>query len=361
VSFNLGLAADVAILLVATGMYGLAAYKAYASLNVLRDSAYRSLAILTAAWSILAIPYVLNLFRLDLGISSLPSFVSQFLVVISLAGAFVGFALLDRGIKVGLNLDFFHRDALLWQRGGRAVAWPVIVALVVAFFVFNYAQLLPIAAVLIAYPIAVVLTSTLRARSDAILDFVRWFGVSFATAAVATTVAAFIGYNFLQIFAAFFFYRAAGSLSGSTFHMEFSSLFDAPRDFVYSVYTNPDMLTKITKSYRTAKLQGKDAEGRDVVEITADVLGTELTGIIKRKYIPPDGMEEEAITDTGVGATRFTFTPENGDTRVRFSLDFEPRGALTKLLGGFGANRVRKQFERDGATGKAYCEANRPR
>jgi hypothetical protein len=121
------------------------------------------------------------------------------------------------------------------------------------------------------------------------------------------------------------------------------------------------MLTKITKSYRTAKLQGKDADGRDLVEITADVLGIKLTGIIKRKYVPPDGMEEEAITDTGVGATRFTFTPENGGTRVRYSLDFEPKGAFTKLLGGFGANRVRKQFERDGATGKAYCEANKPR
>jgi hypothetical protein len=233
VSFSPGLAADVALLLVATGMYGLAAYKAYNSLIVLRDPAYRSLAILAAAWCILAIPYQLNLFRLDLGIGSLPSFVSQMLVVVSLAGLLVGLALLDRAIKVGLNLDFFHRDALLWQHGGRAVAWTVIVASAVAFFVFNYAQLLPVAAVLFGYPIAVVLMSTLRARSDAILDFVRWFGASYAAAVVASIVAAFIGYNFLQIFAAFFFYRAAGSLSGSTFHMEFSSLFDAPRDFVY--------------------------------------------------------------------------------------------------------------------------------
>ena len=363
-SSSLALAADVLAILIASALDLLAAYKAIRSRKLMTSPAYRSWAALTAAFGVLGIPYYVNLIRIEAGIGFAGNLDSLLAGVISLAGAAVGLALLDKTIKVSLDLDFFHRDILYWQKGGRLVAWVAIGTAAVAsqlLQLLNYSAGLIITLPLIAYPIVVLALGTARARDDVMLDYIRWFGLFFVGAVVATTFDFFTGSNFLQILVGFFFYRAAGSLSGSTFHFEVTGIIEAPRDFVFSVYTNPEMMTRITKSYLSVALQRKDPDGRDFVKAETEILGRRLGFTVVRKYLPPDRIEEEAISNLGVGAARFSFVPENEGTRLNISVDFEPRGALTKLFGGFGARRVRSQFEQDYATGKKYCEANRPK
>ena len=352
-------AADIGFLFLTVGIVVFGAYKAFSSRKVLVDPSYRKWAVWTGILLILGILYEIDLARHELGLD-LTGPTNQVFAAVALAGALVSFALMDRTIRVSLGFDYFHRDVLLWRRGGREVWWTAAVFAVSSYLVFNfyYGWIITFAAV--AYVLAVLLLSVVRAHEDVMLDYIRWFGVAFASALVSSTLAAYTGYNFLQVFVGYSFYRAAGSLSGSTFHFDVSRFISAPRDFVFSVYTNPEMMTKITKSYLSVTLQEKDSDGKDVVKAETEILGRRFSFNVLRKYIPPDGMEEEAVSDVGIGATRFTFIPENGGTRLNCSIDFEPKGALSKLLGGLGVRQIRRQFDRDFETGKKFCEANRP-
>lgn len=359
-SSSILLATDTAAIVLTVVLDLLAAYRAIISRRLVTTPVYRNWALLTAAWGVLALPYEANLLRVELGVA-LTSFENAYLVpAIGLAGAVVGLALLDRTIRVGLNGDFFHRDILYWQRGGRIVTWTIIAIGLVGWQILNFAPAFFVASLAI-YPLVVLAISTFRARDEVMLDYIRWFGLTVLAAVVATSVDFFTGSNFLQLFVGFFFYRAAGALSGSTFHMNLTFHFKAPRDFVYSVYTNPEMLTKITRSYTSSNVEGKLMDGSDVVNVTFQVLGANIPGRLVRKYTPPGGMEEEVTSGSGEGATRFRFLEELGGTRIDVSIDFEPRGIMTKFFGGLGARQARSQFERDFAVGRAYCESNMPR
>lgn len=350
----------MAFVIVGIGIILFGAYKAFASRRVLVDPAYRSWAAWTGALLVLAIPYEANLVGQELGLDLGGPLSKAYVVAVAIGGALVGFALLDRTIRVSLSLDYFHRDILLWQQIGRLAAWAIAITGLLSYWILSFFYGIIIAIVALLYHLAVLLVSLRRAHESAILDYIRWWGVTLAGAVIAASFAIFTGYNFLQVFVAYSFYRTAGSLSGGTFHFDFSRTIDAPMDFVFSVYTNPEMLTRITKSYRSVSLQGKDADGRDVVRAESQILGRTFYFTVIRKYLPPNAMEEEAISDVGIGGTRFTFKDENGGTRLNCSLDFEPKGALSKLVRGLSTRQIRRQFDQDFETGKKYCETNRP-
>lgn len=356
--------ADSGLVLVGLGIILFGTYRAFASLKVLTEPSYRSLAVWTGVLGIILIPVEVNYVRQELGLAGSVTSAYEILgpiPVLAYAGVIVVFALLDRTIHLGLDLDFFHRDIFLWQKGGRWVVWPVaFVSVTVYSFVSSYYGLLGLYLAII-YAVVVLGVSVSRAHESAILDYIKWLVVTLVGSLGATAVATFTGLNFLQILQGYFFYRVAGSLSGSTYHSDLAFHISAPRDYVYSVYTDPEMLTKITTSYTSAKVEEKLPDGGDVVSITFRALGMNIAGKLVRRYSPPSGMEEDVTTPSGDGATQFRFLEEDGGTKVTVSIDFEPKGALTKFFGGLGARQARGQLKRDFATGKAYCEANRPK
>ena len=359
-SFSATLLVDAFLTLVAMGLYGFGAYRAVGLRRILVAPAYRSLAIWTGVVGFLVLPYGANLLLKEAGAGSAGGLYQAFFVAFSLAGALSVFFWIDRAIKLGLSLDFFHRDIAYWQKGARYLTWGVLTLLVVLFFVAGLGYVEPFVFAVAGYSVAVLAVSTWRARDDMLLDFLRWVALVILGAMAASEFSVLVGLNFLQLVPGYFFYRAGGALSGSTYHFELSSFFEAPRDYVYSVYTDPSMLAKITRSYRSAGEAEKKQDGTEVVKVEANVLGMKVPMTLKRRYFPPGGMQEEVISKSGNGATRFAFVPEGEGTTVSASVDIEPKGALTKLFGGLGARAAQRQFEDDFKAGKAYCEANKP-
>lgn len=359
-SSSLPILADVSFVAVAVGIVILAAYKAFTSRKIMAESSYRNWATWTGFFAALGIPYEVNLALAELGVSFSNPAGSVYVIAVALAGAFVGVVLVDGIIRVTQGLDYFHRDVLLWRRGGWIPTWITFVIVLTVYWVFNITYLLFVALAVFLYPITVLIISITRAHESVMLDYIKWFGAVIVMAIVATTFEMFTGYNFLQVIFAFFLYRQAGSLSGGTYHQSVVRYFEAPRDYVYRVYTDPSMLTKITSSYKSASVRGKTAEGGDIVEVISEILGMKVIGTLVRNYTPPSGMEEEFISAFGNGGTRFTFLDEDGGTRIVVSVDIDPKGALAKLFGGFGARRARSQIEKDFNTGKIFCETTKP-
>lgn len=358
-SFSVFTVFDVAFLLLAAVVWASGGYKAFASRNILVVPAYRRLANAAAYVGIPGSIYLLALAWRDLGIGG--SELNSNIVLVSLL-VFAPLALgtVDRTVTVGLSFDFFHRDIAHWQRGGRVLCFVVIGTGFVALYVANitYGWILMVAG--FSYLTLVLAVSVFRAREDMLLDFIRWLVALVILGTAANTLYLLTGSNVLYLAQAYFFYLLGASIYGNTYHFELSSFFQAPSGFVYKTYTDIGMLTKITRSYRTVTLH-TESDGRDVVDFETQILGVKVDGTLRRRHIFPKGLEEEVMSKWGAGATSFTFVPEEDGTRVTAEVDFEPKGTLAKILGGFTTRAIRRQFEADLAVGKAYCEANKPR
>jgi hypothetical protein len=123
--------------------------------------------------------------------------------------------------------------------------------------------------------------------------------------------------------------------------IELVKIMHAPRGYAYSVMANAENLPKITKSFKSVKLLGKEGDA-DIIDAEAEVMGWISKWKIKRRYFPNERIEQETDNDRAVGKATFTFSDVPEGTKVTLLNDITLKGVLGKLFGGLAKGRLEK-------------------
>ena len=141
--------------------------------------------------------------------------------------------------------------------------------------------------------------------------------------------------------------------------IELTKTIRAPRGYAYSVLANIEDLPKALKSYKSAKLVGKEGDV-DIIEAEVEVEGRTSTWKIRRRYFPNERIEEGIDNDRAVGKATITFSDVPEGTKLTLINDATFKGAVGKLLGGLAKGRLEKYLDEDLESYKSYVEANKP-
>lgn len=135
----------------------------------------------------------------------------------------------------------------------------------------------------------------------------------------------------------------------------------APRDFVFSQLADPNGLVKLIKTY-TAINSVRKVGDVEVIEGKVEAMGRKGRATLRRKYFPPERIEEE-LDSPGMAEAKqtltFSQTPEG--TALVFVSDMTPKGTFAKLLGGLVAGRMKKIVNDNFEYAKKTLEAEKPK
>lgn len=216
--------ADTLALSISAIICALAAVRAFTSRRFLTTPLYRNRALWTGTVAlILIVVDALGIFldntssAVTIGIVPTPG-TPEFYVFVALTGAFsaVVFAWIDSTIRIALELDFLHRDALRW-RSARPVAGIALVlgtifaqfASTTWVFILSIALLVPAA----SYLASVLAVGGSRVRVQTMRRYIRWMGFLVASLLLLVVTSSLNGnLNFPLAFAAFFLYGMSTSL-----------------------------------------------------------------------------------------------------------------------------------------------------
>ena len=165
----------------------LAAYRAFTSRRVLAAPLYRRRALWTGTVALISVPFDAWVIYLEntgsyatYGLVP-PYGTPEFYVFVLLTAAFtaVAFAWIDSTIRVALELDFMHRDAVSWRRlrlvaGGALVLGTAVAQFAVTGWILLTAILL--LGIPAAYMTAAVVVSGSRVRDETMRRYMRWMG-----------------------------------------------------------------------------------------------------------------------------------------------------------------------------------------
>lgn len=202
--------------------------------RILVDRPYRSRAFWMAVggasmiFLILALSY--DLWAAPLGI------LSDTLASFALVTAFWGVAIIGlfgwivSNVNVSLEADFFHRDAVLWRRGGGSAVLAAAVALYVVDTVLGSAfspsvgnlvgQVVTAAYLaIIAYAVAAVVLTYSRIGDREVKAYTKWVALSFVALLVTGTLW-YVLASVPAILMVYCMYRSAGKLSIRTRAMQ---------------------------------------------------------------------------------------------------------------------------------------------
>jgi hypothetical protein len=203
----------------------LAAYRSFAVGDALAGTLYRRRALWTGGVALVVGWYALQQAFLEYLLPAPTTFVPSlyqylYYFVLVLVGSIVIFAWIDSTIRVALDLDFLHRDALRWK-GLRKYVWALIIVGSVGgglatsnlqFIIFGILY-----AILFAYFAGVLIRSGQRVHQTTMKAYSRWLGLILLSLIFEIGTGTAIGFNvnFPLILAAYCMYRAATSLSKS--------------------------------------------------------------------------------------------------------------------------------------------------
>jgi len=125
------------------------------------------------------------------------------------------------------------------------------------------------------------------------------------------------------------------------------------------VLANTEDLPKALKSYKSAKLVGREGDA-DIIEADVEAEGRISKWRIKRWYFPNERIEEEVDNDRAVGKATITFSDVPEGTKLTLTDDATFKGAVGRLLGGLAKGRLEKYLDEDLESYKGYVEATKP-
>jgi len=141
--------------------------------------------------------------------------------------------------------------------------------------------------------------------------------------------------------------------------IELTKTIRAPRAYAYSVMANTEDLPKALKSYKSARLVGKEGDV-DIIEAEVEVEGRTSTWKIRRRYFPNERIEEGIDNDRAVGRATLTFSDVPEGTKLTLIDNATFKGSVGRLLGGLAKGRLEKYLDGDLESYKSYVEANKP-
>jgi len=209
---------DSLALFMAMVISGLAAFRAVSSRRVLATPLYRSRALWTGTVGLMVLLFAAWAILLENTGSSVtfglvppygtPEFYAY--VFLSALVVAVAFAWIDSTIRVALELDFLHRDALGWRRLRLVVGISVVAGIVVAQFATVTWELLTSVLLLgvpTSYEVAALVVVGRRVRDATMRRYMKWMGflVMATLLQLATTyVSPFLNFP-LTVFAYFLY------------------------------------------------------------------------------------------------------------------------------------------------------------
>ncbi len=203
---------------------GLAAYRAFTSRRVLSTPIYRNRALWTGTVAV-----ILGLFDgwgivLENTSSSVtygivpPPGTSEFyaFVILSAAASAAVFAWIDSTVRVALELDFMHRDAVRWKSLRLVAGAGLVIGTIIAQFATADWELLISLVLLVpaaAYMTAALVVGGRRVRDETMRRYIKWMGflvVSLILQLATNVISAYL--NFPLAISAYFLYRISNSL-----------------------------------------------------------------------------------------------------------------------------------------------------
>jgi len=202
----------------------LAVYRAFTSRRVLAAPIYRNRALWTGTVAVIIAAFDGWGIVLENTSSSVafgivpPPGTPEFyaFVILTAAAAAVVFAWIDSTIRVALELDFKHRDAVRWKSLRPVAGAALVIGIIVAQFATIGWQVLASAALLAtaaAYMAAALVIGDSRVRDMTMKRYIRWMGFLVASLILlfgTNVVSAYL--NFPLAISAYFLFRISGSL-----------------------------------------------------------------------------------------------------------------------------------------------------
>lgn len=218
---------DEISLVISLSFGGLSVYRALAARRAVVGTRFRNRSL----WTSVVAAYLafLFLYELSLDFGFRPPYEGNYsgsleaafyYIALFGAGATMIWVWLDSAIGVALDLDFFHRDLLLWRRGARRAMWGIL--LIGVFLPILPFPLLSTDAAIgsaldgvllfvpLAYASAILVLGYTRVTDELLRGFTKWIGLMVAALLVAIVV---FPSNIPFVFVAYFLYRGASSLS----------------------------------------------------------------------------------------------------------------------------------------------------
>jgi hypothetical protein len=221
-SIDVILTVDLASFLAAAAILAFGAYRALLFRKAFNDSIFRSRALWTAA--VLAawiVPNDTQILFTDLPSPStdLGIFFDAVTLVLAFVLIFVSVVFIDRNVRAALELDFFHRDSLGWQklRLISIVGAPAsLVANLLTNLVLGNTYLANLTLLLLtgtlAYGVAALLMGGLRVYNRYMRRYLQFVGLGFALLLVTIPLAVPILYDVFLLSGSYFLYLSATSL-----------------------------------------------------------------------------------------------------------------------------------------------------
>lgn len=218
---SLGLSVSIIICALAT-------YKALASRRVLAAPLYRSRALWTGTVALIIALFDAWGVRLEYTGSSVtiglvpPLGTTEYyiFVILTAVAAAVVFAWIDSTVRVALELDFKHKDAVRWKSLRPVTGVAFVIGLVVAqLATINWEVLVSIVllAPATAYMAAALVVGGSRVRDATLRGYIKWMGFLVASFILLIGTSYINEYlNFPLAILAYFLYRISGSLLKTT-------------------------------------------------------------------------------------------------------------------------------------------------
>ncbi len=138
--------------------------------------------------------------------------------------------------------------------------------------------------------------------------------------------------------------------------VEYSIVINQPIDKVFMYTTNPANYINWQPWILDSQSERRISIGTRI-EVISQFMGRKLdmtTQVIE--YVPNKRLVAQGVPNSFFRKVVYTFESQNGDTRVNYMADFQPRGIL-QLLGPLAENRFRKAVEESFLNLKGLLEA----
>ena len=130
----------------------------------------------------------------------------------------------------------------------------------------------------------------------------------------------------------------------------------APRSFVYEKLADPNGLVRLIRTYTAIDSVKKEGD-IEVIEGRIEVMGRRGKAKLRRKYFPPERIEEVAsVPGMAEAKQTLTFSESPEGTAVLFATDAQLKGAFAKLLGRFATGKLKRTVEENFQYAKGLLE-----
>ena len=127
--------------------------------------------------------------------------------------------------------------------------------------------------------------------------------------------------------------------------VEVHKVIRAPQEYVFGQLADPKGLVRLIKTYTAIRSVRKEGDV-EVVEGDVEAMGRKGLATVRRRYFPPERIEEElSMPGIAKASQTITFSTIPEGTVVDFVSDMKLEGAFGKLLGGLAAGRVTKMID----------------